>query len=143
MGEQRAALEAVAEEAGLHDRVVFTGWIPYGELGPELATADVLVFPTWEDVWGMAPLEAMAMGTPVICSTAAGASELIKDGVNGLLVHPARPDTLAETIERFLLDPSAASRMGAAAATEMRALSSEAAAEALAEVATLLDAGDR
>ncbi|MFZ0845984.1 MAG: glycosyltransferase family 4 protein [Pseudolabrys sp.] len=60
-----------------------------------------LVPSTW-DVFNFTAVEAMASGRPVICSTGAGASELIEDGVNGFIFANGNPEALASTIERVL-----------------------------------------
>jgi hypothetical protein len=56
---------------------------------------------TW-DVFNFTAVEAMASGRPVICSTGAGASELIEDGVNGFIFANESPEALASVIERIL-----------------------------------------
>ena len=54
------------------------------------AEADALLFPvTWEEPWGLVPLEAMAMGTPVIASGRGGSAEFLRDGENSIVYSPA------------------------------------------------------
>jgi glycosyltransferase involved in cell wall biosynthesis len=80
------------------------------------AAADFLVFPTFYDPFGLVATEAMASGLPVVCSAAAGAVELIEDGVDGLVVRePWDPDALVEPLRRLVADPALRRRIGEAA----------------------------
>ena len=60
-------------------------------------------------------VEALAVGTPVLSTTAGGVGEVVKDEVNGLLVEPRRPRALADALVRVLGDPAEAARLAAAA----------------------------
>jgi glycosyltransferase involved in cell wall biosynthesis len=140
-GEQRPALERRVVELGLTDRVRWLGWVPYQQLARHLQAADVFVFPTFEDTWGMVALEAMALGTPVVCSRFAGAAELIVDGDNGILADPGDPATLAAAMARFLDDPGLADTLGKAAARTLEGLSPTATAEGFADLVAELDRG--
>lgn len=69
--------------------------------------ATVFVFPPIED-FGIAPVEALAAGTPVIANAIGGASETVQDGLTGVLVHDFEPETLRAAFERASgLDPDA------------------------------------
>ncbi len=74
----------MAEQAGVADRVVFAG--PTNQVERAYSAADAFLLPTPYDAFAMVVSEAMASGLPVILSREAGASELIKHGVNGLLL---------------------------------------------------------
>lgn len=112
-GPQRQALERLVVELGLKCGIHWTGWLDYTRLGECLARADVLVFPTLADTWGMAVLEAMAFGKAVLCSKWAGAAEMVAVGDNGYLFDPHQPEQLAGLMEMFLVDPALAKAMGA------------------------------
>jgi UDP-glucose:(heptosyl)LPS alpha-1,3-glucosyltransferase len=80
------------------------------------AAADFFLFPTLYDSFGLVATEAMASGLPVVCSQAAGAAELIEDGVNGVLVEDAwNPGQLAQAIRRLATDAEWRRRLGEAA----------------------------
>lgn len=98
-GEERDALTQQAERLGLGDSVTLTGFrtnIP--EL---LSMADGMVFPSLREGLGMAALEALASGVPVIASDNRGTREYMQDGVNGYVVKENTPAGLAEAIERL------------------------------------------
>jgi glycosyltransferase involved in cell wall biosynthesis len=66
------------------------------------------------ELLGLSVIEAMASGTPVICSRIGGLPEVVEDGVTGLLVEPGDVDALSDAINRMINDPVAAERMGRA-----------------------------
>ncbi|MEM2367954.1 MAG: glycosyltransferase family 4 protein [Candidatus Bathyarchaeia archaeon] len=133
-GPLRAELEEKVKEYGLNDRIKFVGQVEYEKLGRILQTADVFVFPTLEDVWGAAPLEAMAMGKPVICSKYAGVRELIRDNVNGYVVDPMDTLGMAQAMKRFIENPRLIEEMGCSAKSTMSLFTPRRAAQFLAEV---------
>ncbi len=111
-GNQREELEVLIAQQGLTDLVTWVGWVEYGRLGVYFQNADVFVFPTLEDIWGMVPLEAMVFGTAVLCSRWAGAAELVVEGENGFIFDPYKPEELAEKMQRFLDRPELIKIMG-------------------------------
>lgn len=110
---QRAKAERLVRRHELGSRVTLAG--PIRPSMKALAAADVLLHLSWHDSFGFVALEAMACGLPVITTRFAGASELVHDGVSGLLVDPGRNDEIIEAI-RALADPEVRARFGAAAA---------------------------
>jgi glycosyltransferase involved in cell wall biosynthesis len=111
-GEQRGELEAFVRETGLEEQVTWVGKIPYRFLGAYFQFADVFVFPTYEDIWGMVLTEAMAFGKPVICSQGAGSAEMIAEGENGFIFNLDNPEELVEYLKKFLNEPEIISTMG-------------------------------
>jgi glycosyltransferase involved in cell wall biosynthesis len=105
-GDQQEELAELIREKGFENQVTWVGWVEYGKLGPYFQQADVFVFPTYEDVWGMVVPEAMVFGKPILCSKGAAASELIEEGKNGYLFDPHNPEELAEKMSRLIEDPS-------------------------------------
>lgn len=112
-GEEEAELRRRAEPLG---GVVFAGFRGPGELPALYAAADVFVFPTLGDPWGLVVEEAMASGLPVICTSAAGEiGSRMDDGVEGFVVPPADAAALAARMQALAGDPALRERMGTAA----------------------------
>ncbi|HWE32325.1 MAG TPA: glycosyltransferase [Solirubrobacteraceae bacterium] len=97
-----AELRALAERLGVADRVGFGRYTRDGVAGA-YAAADAIVFPvTWQEPWGLVPLEAMAVGRPVLASRAGGgAAEYLADGVNCLQFEPRDAEGLAAAVRRL------------------------------------------
>lgn len=111
-GPERAALEALAREAGVAGRVAFLGW--RGDVGALLAACDVFVCSSRHEPLGNIVLEAWSASRPVVAAAAQGPSELVADGENGLLVPPGDPGALAAVVAALLADPQRAARLAAA-----------------------------
>jgi glycosyltransferase involved in cell wall biosynthesis len=90
------------EELGLERRVVFTGYVTQEDLPVLLSGARLFVFPSLYEGFGLPVLEAMACGTPVVCSNAASLPEVAGDAA--LLVDPLDVEELAAALERVLSD---------------------------------------
>lgn len=83
--------------------------------------ADLFVFPTKEDIWGLVLNEAMSFGLPCVASFNANASrELIDDGLSGYLIDPCDVDDMAEKMETLLRDDVFRIKMGQRAFEKMR-----------------------
>jgi len=127
-GSNTDADRAVARAAGAADRVLFHPFSKHIE--PFFAAADVFIFPTLYEPYGMVISEAMASGLPVITSRAAGAAELIEHGESGWLTAlPWDPDQIAEGLATLAADPGLRHRMGAAARARIEAYTWDRAAE--------------
>lgn len=109
------ALRGHAHALGIAGRVTLRGWIAPRERDQLLARAAIFVLPSHAEALPMSLLEAMAAGCPVIASGVGGIPDLIRDGVNGLLVPPAAPRELAGALAALLADPELAARLGRAA----------------------------
>jgi glycosyltransferase involved in cell wall biosynthesis len=105
-------VHARAAELGLRARVKLAGWI--GREGRErlLRTCSVFVLPSHAEGVPMSLLEAMAAGAPVVASAVGGIPDIVRHGVNGLLVTPGDPTSLAHAIARILGDRALAARLG-------------------------------
>ena len=101
-GEQQPELAALVKESGLEKQVMWLGKIPYRCLGAYFQLADVFILPTYDDIWGMVVPEAMAFGKAVICSTGAGAAEMVEEGANGFVYAPEDIERLAGYIQQFI-----------------------------------------
>lgn len=113
-GEDRGELEELTRGLHIEEHVKWIGWVDYENLGLYLDISDIFVFPTIEDIWGIVVTEAMNFGKPVLCSSLAGANELVVEGENGYVFDPLcdHPEVLAEIMSRFIKDPMLASNMG-------------------------------
>lgn len=90
----------------LEDRIVFHGLVPQEALWQQYAQADVFVLPSLWEGYGIALLEAMAFGLPIVATRVGAVPELIQDGQNGLLVPPGDPRGLAMGLRRIFTDTS-------------------------------------
>jgi glycosyltransferase involved in cell wall biosynthesis len=133
-GEQQEELEAFIVDSHLEEQVKWVGWVEYGRLGAYFQQADVFVFPTLEDIWGMVALEAMVFGKPVLCSRWAGAAEVVMEGKNGYIFDPYQPQELASTMRHFLDHPELIDAMGQQAQQLIREKNPSSAAKSFGEV---------
>ncbi len=118
-GSRLEALRARVGALGLGSAVRFLGRLD--DVAPVLAAADVLVMPSRQEGLGVAALEAMAAGLPVIASRVGGLPEAVVDGDTGLLVPPENAPALADAIVRLADDRPRARALGAAGAARVQA----------------------
>ncbi|MEA3335998.1 MAG: glycosyltransferase family 1 protein [Chloroflexota bacterium] len=100
--------EAV-EGRGLTDRVIFPGYVDDNDVPALYSAASLFVFPTLYEGFGLPPLEAMACGTPVVCSNAASLPEVVGDAA--VQVDPTDTDALAKAMADVLGDPNQANEL--------------------------------
>jgi glycosyltransferase involved in cell wall biosynthesis len=110
-GWQYEAIFAMVEQFELADRVWFPGFIPDEELPLWHNAADVFVFPSLYEGFGLPPLEAMACGTPVIASDSSSLPEVVGD--SGLLIDVADVAALQSAITQLLHDQVSAASLAA------------------------------
>ena len=91
---------------------IFVGQQTGPELARALASADVLLNPSITEAFGNVTLEAMACGLPVIAADATGATNLVHNGITGLLVDGTEPDEFAEALAAYARDPELRRRHG-------------------------------
>ncbi len=107
-----AALRAQVADAGLQQRV---SWLGEREDVPEFVRAlDVLLLPSWEEPFGRALIEAMALGVPVVATNVGGPPEIVEDGREGYLLPPREPSAWARALVRLAEDPERGREMGRA-----------------------------
>jgi glycosyltransferase involved in cell wall biosynthesis len=137
VGEETAKNELMKDTAKIDPgTVIFPGFAQRDQLAAFYALAEVLVFPTLSDTWGLVVNEAMACGLPVIASDVAGCvADLVHDGENGYVVPSGNVEKLAEAMAAFARDPQLASRMGQRSATLIESFSPEYCAAGLATAA--------
>ena len=120
-GPDRAELERLAG-----DRVEFRGSLPRDDALRVVAGATAgLLSSAWENLPHSA-VEALSVGVPMVATAVGGVPEVVRDGENGLLVEPGRPEELAAAMRRLLEEPGLRDRLAAAAKPSVEALSSDA-----------------
>jgi phosphatidylinositol alpha-mannosyltransferase len=120
-GDGRDRVVAEGLPARVSDRVLMLGRVSHRLLPSYHAAADVFVSPaTGGESFGIVLVEAMAAGVPVVATDIPGYREVVRDGVDGLLVPPRDPEALAGSIRRILREPELAARL--ADAGRLRAL---------------------
>jgi D-inositol-3-phosphate glycosyltransferase len=119
--------------AELHPSVRRMPPVPPAEVADWMRTADVVAIPSRREPLGLAAVEALACGTPVIAANVGGLREVVRDGVNGLLIPTADPGALAAALGR-LADKSLRTRLGAAGPASVAGHDIRTAAAQMAEV---------
>jgi glycosyltransferase involved in cell wall biosynthesis len=109
-GSRRSFLEKRARELGLAEEVAFLGFV--GDVPGFLSTVDIFVLPSLYEGLGIAVLEAMAAGRPVVASRTGGIPELVADQVTGLLVPPRDFRALARAIAHLISQNGTLQKMG-------------------------------
>ncbi|HID90919.1 TPA: glycosyltransferase family 1 protein, partial [Candidatus Bathyarchaeota archaeon] len=110
-GGMRRPMEDLARALGVYDKAFFTGFVDGRTLKALYQCADVCVFPSLYEPFGIVALEAMASGTPVVVSDTGGLSEIVEHDVTGVKVFPDNPDSLAWGLTRVLRDHEYAIRL--------------------------------
>jgi glycosyltransferase involved in cell wall biosynthesis len=105
-GSLRAHLEQVARSLGITDVVTFRGAVAHDQVPRHMAAMDIFVMPSVHvsESFGVAALEAQAMGLPVVASRIGGVPEAVAEGRTALLVPPRDPAALAEAVVRLIED---------------------------------------
>jgi len=114
-GPELASLMAQSRRLDLGDRVTFLGTVTDAELQREYRHADLFCLPSRQEGFGIAFLEAMAAGLPVVAANAGAVPELVQDQHTGLLVDPNDPNALAAALAELLGNPVRRAQMGQAA----------------------------
>jgi len=122
-GVSSAAVRAEIRRLGLEDEVLFAGYVPDEDLAPIYAAADLFVFPSFYEGFGLPPLEAMVSGTPVAVSRTSSLPEVV--GEAGLFFDPQSPEDIAQQIERVLTSPELSNRLRGLGTERVRYFSSE------------------
>ncbi len=98
----REEVEAYVKSLRLKENVAFVDFVMREDMPTLYSGAKVFVFPSLYEGFGLPPLEAMACGTPVVCSNSTSLPEVVGDA--GILVDTSNPEPLAEGMERVLMD---------------------------------------
>jgi glycosyltransferase involved in cell wall biosynthesis len=106
------SLMQLATDLGVRDHIVFTNHLKEEELVSLYQNADVYVYTSPHEDFGLGPIEAMACGTPPVVWDYAGPAENVSHGVTGLKAQPYSVDDLAEKVLLLLTDKGLRSRIG-------------------------------
>ena len=117
----RSVLEARVARGTPAGATALLGAVSEERVRDELSRAHVFALASLTEALGVATMEAMAMRVPVVVTGVGGVPELVDDGVNGLLVSPARPEAMADAIEAVARDPERARRLGEAGRRKVEA----------------------
>src|SRR5262249_36486751 len=112
-GDERQELEALAARLGIRDRVRFAGHA--SDVRDAIASADVALSSARQEGLGIALLEAMAMGRPVVALPTGGIPEIVSDGETGWLADVRAPAALARAMQAAIDAPAERRRRGEAA----------------------------
>jgi glycosyltransferase involved in cell wall biosynthesis len=116
-------VDGLIAELGLGGRVR-RDLVDRGQLRDVYAQADVFVFPsTWDEPFGLVPVEAMACGTPVVASATGGSAEFLEHERNALVFRAGDPVDLARQVERVHDDPALRHRITVGGLVTSRELS--------------------
>jgi glycosyltransferase involved in cell wall biosynthesis len=112
-------LRRCVEERGVGARVRFTGAVTNVE--SHLKAADLFVFPTENEAFGLALVEAMACGLPSVSTKVGGLVDIVEPDVDGLAIDAGDASQLGRALDRLLRDAVLRERLGRAAAAKARA----------------------
>jgi glycosyltransferase involved in cell wall biosynthesis len=100
----------LARRLGLDDAVLFLG--ERLDVAALLAAVDVLLVPSWYEPFGRVAIEAMMMELPVVATSIGGTKEVVRDGVDGIVLPPRQPMLWTEAVIGLLADPQRRAEMG-------------------------------
>jgi glycosyltransferase involved in cell wall biosynthesis len=116
--EYEPRLRELAAELGVEEAVTFAGHV--ADPRPYLALFDVFLSAAPDEGFGIALLEAMAFGVPIVAVDAGGPREIVERDGSGVLVESAAPEHLAPALARLVTDPELRRVLGAAARERVR-----------------------
>jgi glycosyltransferase involved in cell wall biosynthesis len=103
-------LHGLIDAQGVRGEVLLLG--ERDDVPAVLRAVDLLLVPSWEEPFGRTVVEAMAMRVPVVATSVGGPAEIVRAGVDGLLLEPRQPMRWAESIESLLDEPRRRAQMG-------------------------------
>ncbi len=127
------SMKGVAKKLDVEDKVVFLGSLDHAALPLYYQAADVCVVPSYYESFGLAALEAMACGTPVVASRVPGLETIVRDNRSGYLVAWHCPDAFADRIEVLLANDSLRDSMGKEGSVIAKDMGWDGVADAMAE----------
>ena len=97
-------LRAEAASLGLNNKIYFTGYLDSKQVQKMYKCADVAVFPSTYEPFGIVALEAMLAGVPTVVSDVGGLNEIVNHGVDGMKSYAGNPNSIADSITALLYD---------------------------------------
>lgn len=123
-GDDKAKLEAIADESGVRDRVQFVGHVDHSELPAYYKVSDIFVRPSIIEGFGVAFVEAFAAGIPVVATPVGGIPDFLFDpdtnpdkAPTGLFCALRDPESIAKAVTRYMENPALVSEIAANAKT--------------------------
>jgi len=101
---EKARLDALVNQLGVQEHVIFSGFIPDAELAAHYALADLYIMPSQKEGFGIVFIEAMFYGKPVIAGNVDGSVDALQNGQLGILVDPNNQQQITAAIEQALTD---------------------------------------
>jgi glycosyltransferase involved in cell wall biosynthesis len=111
-GPEEQRLKKLADSLGLQEHVRFLGFVPEPEVDRYFALADVFVFPSILETFGVVLAQAMAAGVPVVAADSSAVPEVVRHGVTGLLAAPLDVEAMTRNIALLLQDAELRTRLG-------------------------------
>lgn len=108
------SLQTLTRDLNLEREVTFAGKVPDDEMRDFYCACDAFLFPNENQTWGLAVLEAMACGCPVLVSRGAAVHEVLTDGQDALLFPARDPEALAAKVQMLMADPEQRARIAEA-----------------------------
>ncbi|HEY2113858.1 MAG TPA: glycosyltransferase family 4 protein [Candidatus Angelobacter sp.] len=105
------SLKTLAAQLGVTEEVTFAGKVADEEIQDFYCACDAFLFPNENQTWGLAVMEAMACGCPVLVSRGAAVHEVLTDGENAFLFPPRNPEALAAKIQSVAAEPGLRARV--------------------------------
>jgi|GEM_PF-5151165 glycosyltransferase involved in cell wall biosynthesis len=96
---------STAKKLALSEKIRFLGFMRHEDLFREYSAADMFVFPSRRESFGLVLAEAMALGLPIVSTLSGAIPEVVQDGENGILVPPDNPEELAKAVISLLDSP--------------------------------------
>ena len=103
-GDMQNELKAQVDYLGISNKVYFTGQLSYKDLCKMYKSADVAVFPSTYEPFGVVAIEAMFAGIPTVVSDVGGLNEIVDHGINGMKSYAGNPNSIADSVLAVLYD---------------------------------------
>jgi glycosyltransferase involved in cell wall biosynthesis len=110
-GPERAALEGLSAARGLRDVLRFPGWVT--DKAAFFAGSDLFCLPSHHEPFGIVLIEAMAHARPVVATDSEGPVEILRDGIDGLVVPRGDAARMAQALGALIADPAGAEQLAA------------------------------